>query len=274
MELIFLLLPLLGLGFLVGGDGAPTPATEGTEGEDTIYGTDGDDVVLAGAGNDFVNTYQGNDEIHYGDGDDAGTGSDGNDTLFGGAGNDGIVGGAGDDIVWLGEGDDASYDFVDQGDLEQGDDEIHGEGGADWIGDLQGSDRLFGDSGNDTLVALDSPDLDFAPDQLFGGTDDDLLVGDDADTLSGGEGLDSFIVHLDGPNDNPVTITDFDAALETITLELHDPSGAPVIDRASLAFTTDDATGDVTLVYDGQVVAQLTAPGVFNLDSVQIQAVA
>jgi hypothetical protein len=40
---------------------------------------------------------------------------------------------------------------------------------------------------------------------------------------------------------------------------LHDPSGTEVVDRANLAFTTDGSIGDVSLIYGGLIVAQLTA---------------
>lgn len=274
LEFLVLLLPLLGLGFLTGGgESEAAPIVEGTGDDDEIYGTVGDDTVLSGAGNDFVNTYEGLDEIRLGDGDDTGTGGYDDDVLYGDAGNDVVVGGPENDIIWLGIGDDVSVDYVDQGDLEAGDDEIHGESGNDWLEDFQGSNAFYGGSGNDTLIAQDFPDLADAPDQLFGGTGRDILVGDDGDTVSGGTWLDSFYVHIDSADANPVTITDFDGTLETITLEFYDPSGTQVVDRANLEFATDDTTGDVTLIYSGQIVAQLMKPAVFNLDSVLLEAI-
>jgi Ca2+-binding RTX toxin-like protein len=88
------------------------------------------------------------------------------DVLVGQGGNDIIRGGPGNDVILGGDGNDVLYSG----------------GGNDYIYGESGNDRLYGGSGKD---------------YLSGGDGDDLLVsigGGQADTVSGGAGLDSFWV--------------------------------------------------------------------------------
>lgn len=126
-----------------------------------------------------------------------------------------IKAGAGDDTIEI----DIDYKFVIYG--ENGDDEIHGSGGADiiyggygddvirgfgghdWMDGEYGRDSLYGGEGNDVIYGSKLDDhLEGGPgndlmdggkgdDQLKGNNDDDMLYGDDADDrLNGGPGND------------------------------------------------------------------------------------
>lgn len=70
--------------------------------------------------------------------------------------------------------------------LNDGDDHVHGAGGADWIDGGNGSDVLYGDEGNDTLIGGGFGD------SIFCGTGDDLAYGNwGRDVIFGGEGNDT-----------------------------------------------------------------------------------
>ena len=116
-----------------------------------------------GAGNDTVQGGNGRDNILGGAGDDTLRGQAGNDTIQGLSGTDTISGGSGDDLL-------------DGGRL------------GNFPADDTGDDKLFGDTGKDTLHASDHGN-----NTLDGGTNDDRLFGyGGTDTLRGGDGNDSL----------------------------------------------------------------------------------
>ncbi|HQM82718.1 MAG TPA: calcium-binding protein [Syntrophorhabdaceae bacterium] len=141
----------------------------GTEGNDTItgplntgvtiYGLGGNDTITAGNAGDIIYggagyeniSGQGGDDIIYGENDgDTLNGDAGNDTVYGGGGNDNITGGAGNDML----SGDAGNDNINGG---PGDDTyLFGRGG--------GFDRLYEDSGNDTLrlTGLNRANVEFS----------------------------------------------------------------------------------------------------------------
>ena len=108
----------------------------GTRGDDEIQGTENPETINALAGDDFVAGHGGNDIIDLGRGSDYADGYAGNDTIYGGIGNDGPLAGTEDsDTVYGGQGN----DVIDAA-----------------FFDTPGSvDYSYGDSGNDTIYAVD-----------------------------------------------------------------------------------------------------------------------
>lgn len=100
----------------------------GTTGDDRLNGTQDDDTIYGLGGKDLIWSHGGHDTIDGGAGDDDLRGGDGNDTLIGGIGNDTLWGQAGNDTLRGGNDNDLFYGTT---------------------GD--GSDRIFGDSGFDTV---------------------------------------------------------------------------------------------------------------------------
>ena len=227
MEFLLLLaLPLIGLAF-GGSDGddsddesaQPGETLSGNDGSDTLIGHAGDDVISGFGGDDSLVGLAGDDVIRGGFGDDTVDGSAGDDTAYGGAGNDVVLGltgddslsgGRGDDVVLgeedndsisLGEGNDSNWvdDTVSQSAFDYGqlgDDTVHGDAGNDSIWDYSGTNTLDGGDGNDEISATDNQldgweTADHTPDQVFGGAGNDLVIGDDGDTLAGGTGTGS-----------------------------------------------------------------------------------
>lgn len=169
-----------------------------------VQATDGLDVIRTFGGNDYVSAGGARDHVELGSGDDSafgdsgndwisgGAGSDrifgdaggatwdqignlvqpGNDKLYGGAGNDYLNGEAGDDFLRGGSGDDGVVDHSGAGNV------LHGDAGNDWV---EGVGHLYGDRGNDALIAVDN--------------------GVDGATLSGGAGADYFGIDLPASGD-------------------------------------------------------------------------
>ena len=155
----------------------------GYAGDDPLSGGRGDDQMLGGDGNDTLIGEGGQDDLHGGFGDDHIDGGDnadelwghmGNDTLFGNAGNDNLTGGAGEDVLFGNDGNDG----------------LHGNDGNDSLAGGAGEDVLFGGNGDDYIEGGSDTVRDF----LNGGRGDDLLVAQQGDVLTGGEGLDTFAI--------------------------------------------------------------------------------
>lgn len=233
--------------------------TQGTAGDDRITGTDGTDFVFGNAGED---------KIFLGDGDDMGEISpeaqaamDAAQTpgefidAYEASGFFGAVGGTGADYIDGGHGDDAITG-------SQGNDVLRGNLGADTLIDFEGSNKLFGGYGNDTLIATD---YDGDPDLLDGGGNDDYLLGNDGDTMTGGDGSDLFGVYWQG-DDDPVTVTDFGQL---------GPSPAPGAAEEQLVIEVDDLADvqnfDVVQSGTGALVTLNGAP-VAKLDDVDYAA--
>ncbi|MEM1064039.1 MAG: hypothetical protein AAGJ74_00935 [Pseudomonadota bacterium] len=263
MELIFLSL-LLGVGAVVGllGGGDSDDDGPANAGDDTIIGTALADRIEAGAGNDVVNSLEGDDQLFLGVGDDTANAGPGEDRIFGGGGKDDVQGGPGNDTISLDGGNDRSVG-VDLGGIPQdgGDDTIRGGPANDVILDRFGTNRLFGDEGADTLNAVDDSG-DNTPDELSGGFGTDTLIGDDGDQFAGNDGLDAFTGAFDEIGEDPVRISDFDTANETLRLQFEDATFAPV-SNADLSFNTLNAPDRVEVLVNGTVYAVLegaTAP--------------
>jgi Ca2+-binding RTX toxin-like protein len=198
----------------------------GRFGDDSLYGEDGDDSLYGGFGDDYLDGGSGEDYLNGGDDDDSLSGGadndildgwDGDDYLDGGAGSDTLLGDLGNDTLYGNDGDDYLYEEVD----------YVGEFGNTYLG---GNDYLYGGNGNDTLVSEDGDDY------LYGGSGNDILEGGNGsdyldgygwgtefDTLTGGEGTDTFVlgsywsnVYYVEDGAGYATITDWEASIDYI----------------------------------------------------------
>ncbi|MEL7090761.1 MAG: calcium-binding protein [Pseudomonadota bacterium] len=234
---------------IAGNAGADT--LDGGDGDDTVGGGDGSDSILGGAGADSLSGFQGFDTIDGGTGNDTIDGSDGNDVLLGGVGDDSMLGGDNQDSLTGGDG----ADTLSGG---NGFDTLEGGAGTDSLSGDAGADRLDGGAGDDTL------DGGFGADALIGGVGNDVLQGGAgdgvADSLSGGEGLDTLILgatdigtggtgadsfELAPGETGAVTITDFVDGEDAIVVNY--TGTAPTLTGQTVA--TTDPSG-VTLTFD------------------------
>jgi Ca2+-binding RTX toxin-like protein len=188
----------------------------GTSGSNTLSGREGNDILFGNYGDDRLDGEDGDDSLYGGGGDDDLSGGSGEDYLNGGDDNDSLDGGEDNDIL----------------DGWDGDDYLNGGAGSDTLfGDL-GNDTLEGGNGNDTLVSEDGNDT------LYGGSGNDILEGDNGsdyldgygwgtefDTLTGGDGADTFILgsywwgaYYVEDAAGYATITDWEASIDSIQL--------------------------------------------------------
>lgn len=150
-------------------------SVNGGLGNDILRGRGGADSLLGDLGNDLLMGDQGNDTLD---------GGDGNDTLLGGAGNDSLLGGLGDDSLLGGQGQDQLFGGL-------GNDLLDGGQGKDSLYGGQGSDKLLGGNGNDWLVGSE-----IVPAQSTTGSTSPstTAVAPEVDTLTGGQGKDTFVL--------------------------------------------------------------------------------
>ena len=172
-----------------------------TPASDVLSGTDIDDVIDAMDGDDQVNGYAGDDPLSGGRGDDQMLGGDGNDTLIGEGGQDDLHGGFGDDHIDGGDNADELWGHMGNDTLTGGggEDVLFGNDGNDGLHRNDGNDSLAGGTGEDVLFGGNGDDYieggsDTVRDFLNGGRGDDLLVAQQGDVLTGGEGLDTFAI--------------------------------------------------------------------------------
>jgi Ca2+-binding RTX toxin-like protein len=216
---------------ILNGDGAANRLS-GNAGDDLLDGGAASDVLLGGTGGDSLIGGAGNDHADGGAGNDVLDGGVGDDVLMGGAGDDVFIGGPGADSIDGGfNGDGPDSDTVDYSnatirivaslrpgqvaDVQIGSvgntvrwvENITGGAGHDQLtttfefGDVSGgggNDKLHGGSdgvveggeGNDTLSAEDDG---YGLAQLFGGSGDDFLTGNQSSVRlhDGGSGRDT-----------------------------------------------------------------------------------
>jgi len=145
---------------IIGGDEGDQTAGNTIEGgphNDTIIGSPHNDTINGGGGDDWIRGYGGDDAIDGVGGNDLIEGGTGNDTLDGGSGNDSLYGGHGDDELYGRAGHDLlvggfGRDLMRGG---SGDDRFDGR---DQLGDI---DSMFGEDGDDILIAMEEDDLWF-----------------------------------------------------------------------------------------------------------------
>lgn len=234
----------------------------GTEDGERIWGLSGDDTISGLGGDDTITGDPGNDLISGGAGNDTVNGSNGNDMLIGPgvqAAADGLDGMTLAQLI----GDAAAQNgavaaFLAQtGPSDAGDDILHGGKDDDLIADSAGRDMLYGDLGNDRLVAVDAgPDGNY--DELYGGPGDDILTGDETDILSGDAGTDSFVIAAHEGGTGHTLIRDWKAG-ETIDIFVENAA-----DTAQLALDVHQDGAHLSL--DGRMLALIK--GVQSADQV------
>ena len=171
-------------------------------------------------------------------------GNGGDDSLSGGAGSDTITGGTGNDTLFGGVGDDS----------------LDGGFGSDSLVDGIGRNTLIGGGGADSLAALDEYNTGAGAanaDTLNGGSEGDVLVGDNGDVLTGGSGVDAFGVQVTKAagaallTENVVTVTDF-TANETLQVLLTNADGSSAdLTGASLQLVASGANTNVLVSFGG-----------------------
>ena len=180
-----------------------------SQADDLIFGSLENDVLNAVDGD---NPYSGDNQIAFlGEGEDTVDGTDavGNNRLYTSLGDDSIIAAVGDRI------------FTEEGNDEiliQGDNYAFASEGDDTIDarlSLEGSNRLYGQAGNDDLFAS-------VNDVLFGGEGNDrLFVGTESDNLlTGNAGEDQFWVATGEVPNGINSITDFSLGEDTIGINL------------------------------------------------------
>ncbi|MEP0888711.1 calcium-binding protein [Leptolyngbya sp. FACHB-16] len=156
----------------------------------SMDGGAGNDILIAGPTFDALSGGEGNDQLYGGDAIDTLDGGSGDDFLDAGNDNDDLSGAAGNDTLDGGNGN----DFLSGG---NGNDSLFGRAGNDTLGGDEGNDSLFGGAGDDFLQGEAGSDI------IFGGVGNDTLTGGGpssynsfgvTDSLTGGDGADSFIL--------------------------------------------------------------------------------
>ena len=194
---------------------------DGNEGSDRILAGSGNDILRGGTGNDVLFGQLGNDRLLGDDGDDILIGNEGDDTLEGGAGKDRIQARANagltlTDTQLTGQGTDTHSGFetalliggagnnvFDASKVTSLNVSLQGAGGNDTLKGGTKNDILWGQQGNDRIVAGSGHDIlrgGIGNDTLFGQNGNDRLLGEDGndilignegnDTLEGGNGID------------------------------------------------------------------------------------
>lgn len=250
--------------------------------DDLLVGQAGDDSLRGGRNDDVLYGFAGNDTLKGEAGDDALIGGDGNDTVWGMDGEDALIGNGGNDLLLGGNADDVIVDF-------SGRDTLNGGTGADLLASIDQSDKItpfdilasggtpslteanfrgslrstFGfdeELGNNVITALydelrSGVRTENTPDVLDGGAGNDVLLGDDGDTLTGGSGDDLFAVYTDpklAQDNSPVVITDFDTKTDTLQISVEDDG------KGAVTIMADPAGLGTQLLYRDDVIALIS----------------
>lgn len=220
----------------------------GEFGFDMLTGDAGNDIVLGGGGNDLVDGAEGRDLLYGGSGNDTISGGDGNDLMFGSSGADSMQGGDGNDTMVGLEYDEIAADLIVtaqtlQEDIQAAFGNVVTQGQLDRVSTAVTSGSA-GERGADVLQ---------------GGLGNDRLIGDEGDTMSGGEGTDGFGVNYN-PSDAATTITDFDNLTERLVLVLDNPDSATITIQANGADSAQILVdGRIAVRLTGQIAADLIA---------------
>jgi Ca2+-binding RTX toxin-like protein len=187
----------------------------GVDGGDHLDGGDGDDLLEGNLGDDTMRGGPGDDRMFGGDGDDTMYGDSGDDEMYGGAGDDTMSGGLGVDWMEGNQGDDTMSGGAGDDTMLGGSSDRPHPQRASAVGGIDkaaGDDVLFGDAGQDLMfgdnvhieangawrywagtLGVDPPES-WPPadlhgnDQLFGGPDDDVILGQLGDDEVDGQG--------------------------------------------------------------------------------------
>ncbi|HAA29413.1 MAG TPA: hypothetical protein DCE56_19080 [Cyanobacteria bacterium UBA8553] len=241
----------------------------GSQGDDDLFGDAGDDQLSGEDGADIINGGDGNDQAFGGSGDDRFFAGGGNDQIFGEEGNDTADGEAGDDTLNGGKGNDTLFGSL-------GNDSLIGGEGQDVLVSGVGSDAISGGCGDDVLVRVDP----FVPEFGFGGTPNNPLAPFEKDTLTGGQGRDTFalgdngtvlgiergepeLYYFGGGNEDFALITDFNIGQDTIQL-------ASDIFFNDLEFGISDGNSlpqGVTISFEGDLIAVIEAHSLSGMNN-------
>ena len=156
--------------------------------ENAINGNENGNSLRGTLGVDVINGFEGDERIQSGSGDDKISADAGYDTTLASHGND---------VVDLGAGNEQHNPLKHDNRFDhKGNDTIEGGVGNDLIREFWGDDVLDGGSGDDTVSAVDfyatANGNDNNGDIVNGGEGDDILIADALDTLTSGDGNDTF----------------------------------------------------------------------------------
>lgn len=240
--------------FGTGGD----DTIDGLRGNDTLAGRAGDDLLIGGLGNDLLIGGMGNDIVTGNAGDDILIGGPGSDTLDGGWGRDLLLGaedGRGLFIALTGETPERLQSLsTTQLDtlVETLRDELGPDPDAQMLARFELESRLLRAAADPAVGSEIFSGGPAGSDVLIGNADNDILVGDSGDTLSGGAGNDQFTVfYQPGPSFQPVTITDYNPTTERLELLIPEALAA----EPHNSFTNDD--GNTIILVSGVPIAEL-----------------
>jgi len=242
------------------GNGDADSLVGSTTGRNLIFGNQGGDSLISQAGADTIYGGQGNDIIRsrggsllYGD--------RGNDTIVGEATSTGVIGGSsvgGGDTMYGGDGDDSlvansvgpSSLFGNQGNdvLVAGNkaDTLYGGKGNDTLTSTVGG-LLYGDIGNDNIVLSGSGVAGATT--VYGGTGDDTITGGGRTLLFGNEGKD---VITGGAGDSVYGGKDDDSLSATGSgAFISGDLGNDVLRNTGANNTLAGGEGDDTILFDG-----------------------
>ncbi len=203
-----------------------------------LYGDAGNDTLNGEGGNDTLVGVSGSDTLIGGNGEDLLVGGSGADILDGGAGidtigfnitGDGVLidlatgmasGGHANGDVLIGIENVRGYLFDDQLTGDDGSNALYGDQGNDALKGGGGADKLYGESGADIIMGGGGND------EIWGnGIDDRYGVdNENADTLTGGNGADTFKFILEErvALDKIDVITDFTLGVDLVDLSAMD----------------------------------------------------
>lgn len=253
-----------------GGDTGGGTDTGGGSSIDPFIGDSEDNTIEGDADNNTILGKNGDDELDGGAGDDRVFGDGGKDSVEGGEGDDSIFGGHGRDLVMGGEGDD----------LERGGRD------ADVLIDSTGADTLHGDTGSDLIIAsgtmdadaqaaleadpspesgignlLDqllidfSADSDSEGDRVYGGQGDDTVIFGVNDTVSGGDGADTFVTASWLEGQEAATVTDFNPEEDQLVYAYDPADGEPEL-TMELVEQPDGSTNAVVSA-NGEIILRV-----------------
>lgn len=251
------------------GNDTITAHSDGVEARDTmtmsVRGGDGDDLITASGSDMFV------------------TGGDGTDTLnLGGLTDSDVVISGGDVVTGRGDGEDGLVFTVTDGGSFTGnasDDDINlresssadGGAGNDHLRTTygySGSSTLTGGAGDDSIVGnharVHGPDdetyrypyfIGSSNDVLNGGTGDDQIYFDLADTVTGGAGADELTGYADVGQTS--VVTDFTAGEDVLTVNL---------EPTTEAGTISDFANVTVVEQDGNTLIQISGSDVVRIE--------
>ncbi|WP_197455992.1 choice-of-anchor Q domain-containing protein [Stieleria neptunia] len=167
------------------------------DGRDKIKTRDGRQIIITGAGNDDIRTGSGDDLINAGDDHDTIKSGSGNDIVLGGSGNDQLYGDRGRDLLIGGIGEDRIYggrddDLLIAGSSLYDDDQIALDTiMAEWTSDRAFRTRVsnlqsgVGTNADIVLIANQTVLSDDDRDRLYGDPGNDFLIADSTDDKRG-----------------------------------------------------------------------------------------